>query len=132
MSDERDLLPVARVVRDDLPADLGRRIQPGDCADDNPTMIAGHLRTLQREMRDGFDSIGRALGALVRIEERLVVLIDRQNVLERRVDENEKRTAAQVADLTARVAKLEDSAALPVGAPAPGTVTRRAKAARRR
>lgn len=64
-----------------------------DVSDDNPTMIAGHLRALQREVRDGFDSIGRALVALTRIEARLDVLVDRQNVTERRVDDIERRVA---------------------------------------
>jgi hypothetical protein len=65
-----------------------------DTADENPAMIGNHLRALQREVRDGFDSIGRALTALSRIEERLIVVIDRQNVLEHRLDAHEIRLLA--------------------------------------
>lgn len=54
-------------------------------------LVAGHLRALQREVRDGFDAIGRALTALTRIDERLVVIIDRQNDFERRLTALETR-----------------------------------------
>ncbi len=65
-----------------------------DVDDENPRMLAGHLRALQREMRDGFESLARTLTAFERIESRLDVIIDRQNVLERRQDELELRVAA--------------------------------------
>jgi predicted nuclease with TOPRIM domain len=87
-------LPVARTVRDNL--DIDKRFEPvtrEDVDDEAPAMLANHMRALQREMRDGFDSIGRALQALSRIEERLVVVIDRQNHLERRIDDHERRLA---------------------------------------
>jgi hypothetical protein len=64
-----------------------------DVSDENPVAVANQLRALQREVRDGFDSMGRALTVLVRIEEKLIVIIDRQNVLERRVDEIDRRVA---------------------------------------
>lgn len=68
--------------------------QTGDNADTEPRVIANHLRALTREMRDGFDAIGRALTVLTRIEERLIVVIDRQNVLERRLDDHDRRLDA--------------------------------------
>jgi hypothetical protein len=110
------------------------RIQPGDCADDNPTMIAGTVRALQREVRDGFEQFGRAiLPALERLDRKMDVLIDRQNVIERRQDATDKRLDAierEHASIRADVAAL--SVARPVGAPAPGTVTRRRRAAARK
>lgn len=48
-------------------------------------LVAGQLRALQREVRDGFESIARSLAAFTRIEERLDVIIDRQNDFERRL-----------------------------------------------
>lgn len=65
-----------------------------DVSDENPLAVAGQMRALQREVRDGFESIGRALTALARIEERLIVVIERQNFAERRIDTVEKRIGA--------------------------------------
>jgi hypothetical protein len=86
-----DRIPPARVVKggETVGTDTEQMWQPsqtGDNADDHPKVIANHLRALTREMRDGFDGIGRALVALTRIDEKLDVVIDRQNVLERRQD----------------------------------------------
>lgn len=65
-----------------------------DVSDENPAAVAGGLRALQREVREGFEAIGRALTALSRIEERLIVVIERQNFAERRIDTVEKRIGA--------------------------------------
>lgn len=66
----------------------------GDNAEDNPKVIANLLKALTRETRDGFESIGRALVALTRIEERLDVVIDRQNHQDLRLDALELRIVA--------------------------------------
>jgi hypothetical protein len=63
----------------------------GDNADDNPKVIARHLRNLTGETRDGFDRMARALEGLARIESRLDVIIDRQNVLDARQERLEQR-----------------------------------------
>lgn len=76
------------------PDDDYNPVTPFDVSDDNPQAVSHSVRALQREMRDGFDSLGRSLAALTRIEERLVVIIDRQNHSDRRLDEHERRIAA--------------------------------------
>jgi hypothetical protein len=91
-----DRIPPARVVRGGESVgteQMWKPVSPADVADDHPSMIAGHLRALTREMRDGFEGIGRALVALTRIEERLDVVIDRQNHQDIRLDALEKRVA---------------------------------------
>jgi hypothetical protein len=65
-----------------------------DVSDENPLAVANQLRALQRDVRDGFDGIGRALQALTRIEERLHVVIDRQNHADTRMDAMERRISA--------------------------------------
>jgi hypothetical protein len=96
VSDER--IPSARVVKggESVGVDTEKTWKPSTPAeldDEHPNMVAGHLRALQREVRDGFDSIGRALVALTRIEERLDVVIDRQNHQDQRLDALEQRVA---------------------------------------
>jgi hypothetical protein len=103
-----DRIPPARVVKggETVGTDTEQMWQPsqtGDNADDHPKVIANHLRALTREMRDGFDGIGRALVALTRIDEKLDVVIDRQNVLERRQDAAD----AERAELARRITALE-------------------------
>jgi hypothetical protein len=82
-------------------------VTPAQVADDHPSMLANHMRALQREMRDGFDGIGRALVALTRIESRLDVVIERQNLIELRQDAIERRQA----ESDRRLAALELPAA---------------------
>jgi hypothetical protein len=68
-------------------------VRPSDVADDHPSMVAGHLRALQREMRDGFQSIAMALKAFERIDGKLDVVIERQNYQDKRLDALEFRIA---------------------------------------
>jgi hypothetical protein len=84
-----------------------------DVSDENPSAVANQLRALQREVRDGFDSIGRALTALSRIEERLIVVIERQNFVERRIDVIEKRVTSverEHAEIRGLVEKINTNA----------------------
>jgi hypothetical protein len=58
-------------------------------------MLAGHLRALQREMRSGFELItNKLLTAIERLNNRLDVLVDRQSISDRRIDDHERRLAA--------------------------------------
>lgn len=62
-------------------------------------LLPGEMRAFRAEMRDEIRSIASALQALVRIEQRLDVVIDRQN-----------ETDKAVADLARRVTALETKA----------------------
>lgn len=75
---------------------IGERpaVTASDVSDDNPRMIAGQLRALQRDVNAGFESIAQALKAFERIESRLDVIIDRQNETDRRIRDHERRLAA--------------------------------------
>lgn len=86
-------IPKARAVRG-CRAVGRRRVTADDVADDNPRMIANHLRALKREMHSGFESISESLKAFAAINAKLDVMIDRQNVIEHRVAELERRVAA--------------------------------------
>ncbi len=67
-----------------------------DVADDNPRMIAGELRALKRDVNAGFELMTqKVLTRLDRFDQKLDVVIDRQNVFERRLDDVERRVAAQ-------------------------------------
>lgn len=69
--------------------------RPGDEADDNPRVIANHVRALQREVRSGFELITqKVLDRLDRFDAKLDVVIDRQNHQEMRLDALERRVAA--------------------------------------
>jgi hypothetical protein len=83
-------------INDGFPA-----AKTGDSSDEK--LVVGQMRALQREVRDGFESIGHSLAALVRIEERLHVIIDRQNVLDARVTDVETRQTV----LDTRITALE-------------------------
>lgn len=66
-----------------------------DVSDENPAVIANHLRALQREVRSGFEILGqRVLTAIERIEHRLDVITDRQALSERRIDDLDRRVAS--------------------------------------
>lgn len=65
----------------------------GDEADHNPRVIANRLDALIRDTNAGFVSVTQALKAFERIEAKLDVIIDRQNVTDRRVDDLERRVA---------------------------------------
>lgn len=70
-------------------------VRVGDEADDQPRVIANHVRALQAEVRSGFELITqKVLDRLDRFEGKVDVLVDRQNLLERRVDEVERRLSA--------------------------------------
>lgn len=72
-----------------------------DVAEDNPRMIAGQLRALQRDVNAGFESVAQALKAFERIDAKLDVIIDRQNVAERRLDAIEREQSRTDARLIA-------------------------------
>jgi hypothetical protein len=53
---------------------------------DDLHLLPGELRAFRSEVRDSLDAIARALQSLGRIEERLDVVIDRQNHLDVRIE----------------------------------------------
>lgn len=66
-----------------------------DLADDNPTMIAGHLRTLQREVRSGFELItNKLLVAIERLDNKFSDALDRISQLERDHTDLARRVSA--------------------------------------
>lgn len=66
-----------------------------DVAEDNPRMIAGELRALKRDVNAGFELMTqKVLTRLDRFDQKLDVVIDRQNHLERRLDDVERRLSA--------------------------------------
>lgn len=67
-------------------------ITPDQVTDEK--LVAGQLRALQREVRDGFESIAQSLKAFERVDAKLDVIIDRQNVMESRLDVIDKWRAA--------------------------------------
>lgn len=75
--------------------------RPGDEAEDQPRVVANQLRALQREVRDGFESMGRALTMFEKIDAKLDVIIDRQNVADRRLDAIEREQSRTDARLIA-------------------------------
>jgi Mg-chelatase subunit ChlI len=97
-------------MNDDDSRDLYKVVSAFDVSDDNPAALARRLHAIQRDMHAGFDSIGQALQALTRIEERLHVVIDRQNHsdirqdrADQRMDALDKRLAALEAPITVTV-----------------------------
>ncbi len=75
--------------------DVDDRFDPvtrDDVAEDNPRMIVGELRALQREVRSGFELVmARLLTAIERMSNRQDDQADRISELERRVDALEAR-----------------------------------------
>lgn len=71
-----------------------RVVRPEDVTD--LALLPGEMRAFRVEMRDEIRSIASTLQALVRIEQRLDVIVDRQN-----------ETDKAVADLARRVTALE-------------------------
>lgn len=66
-------------------------VTAADVSDDNPRMIANHLRSLQSEMRSGFELItSKLLTAIERLNNRFDDVLDRVSNLERRVAALEK------------------------------------------
>ena len=57
-------------------------------------LLPGEFRAFRSEVRDGLESIARTLQTLGRIEERMTVVIERQNFAEQRVDKLERRLDA--------------------------------------
>lgn len=92
-----------------------------DVSDENPAVVARRLDRLHTDVLERFDNIERALVAIAKFDEKLDVIIDRQNVTDRRVDETARQlrvTQERVdqlerdhRDQSARIAKLEGSAA---------------------
>ncbi len=80
----------------------------GDNADDNPQVIANHLRALQAEMRSGFEVITqKVLDRLDRFEGKLDVIADRQNIQQSQIDEFRRwreHTDARLAEIEAALA----------------------------
>lgn len=73
-------------------SDEFKPLQAGELTD--LALLPGEFRAFRRETHDSLESIARALQSLDRIEKRLDVVIDRQNVLEARVDGIDKRLTA--------------------------------------
>lgn len=98
MSGER--IPPARVVKGGETVGLDAEqmwhpdATPANTADDHPSVIAAALHALKRDVHDGFDRMARALEALSRIEDRIDVIIDRQNHQDQRMDAIELRLVA--------------------------------------
>lgn len=57
-------------------------------------LLPGEMRAFRAEMRDEIRAIASTLQALVRIEQRLDVVIDRQNHQDGRLDALERRVTA--------------------------------------
>ena len=73
-------------------------------------LLPGEFRAFRSEVRDSLAAIARALQTLGRIEERLDVVIDRQNLVEKRLDavEREQADAARARNaLSDRITALE-------------------------
>lgn len=64
-------------------------IKTGDLSDLN--LLPGEFRAFRSETRDLLGNIARSLQILGRIEDRLDVIIDRQNVADKRIDDLEKQ-----------------------------------------
>lgn len=72
--------------------DKFKSVQAADV--DDLHCLPGEFRAFRSEMRDSLDAIARALQSLGRIEARLDVVIDRQNTLDARIADVEKRVTA--------------------------------------
>lgn len=64
-------------------------MRPGEATD--LSLVPGELRAFRSEVRDALEGIARALQSLGRIEERIDVVIDRQNATDARVLAVEQR-----------------------------------------
>ena len=80
-------------------SDSFKPVSPDDVTD--LALLPGEFRTFRQEMRDLLESVVRELQALGRIEERIDVIVDRQNESERRertrderIDDHERRIKA--------------------------------------
>lgn len=82
-------------MSDDPIDDKFRPVQVGEL--DDLHLLPGEFRAFRSEVRDSLAGIARALQTLGRIEERLDVVIDRQNVADKRMDaiELEHKTLAE-------------------------------------
>ncbi len=54
-------------------------------------LLPGEMRAFRTEVRDELKSIARAITAFERIEAKIDVVIDRQNVFQRRLDEQQSQ-----------------------------------------
>ena len=77
-------------------------VTAADVDENNPSMVRGELRALQREVRSGFELITqKVLDRLDQVDGKLDVLVDRQNVLDRRQDAIEREQSRTDARLIA-------------------------------
>lgn len=75
--------------------DTFRPVDAFDVSDDNPEVIARHLRLLAAEMRSGFEAIRVAFDSgLARIHDRLDDLVDDVAELRADVNDHERRIRA--------------------------------------
>ncbi len=89
-----------------------KAVLPDDVTD--LSLVPGELRAFRSEVRDALDGIVRALQVLSRIEERLEVVIDRQNISEQRAAKTDVRIEileAGFRSVKADVEKLKRAAA---------------------
>jgi len=64
-----------------------------DVNDDNPAMVANHLRSLQREVRAGFELLGnKLLVTMERMDARQDAFDDQLTMLQRRIAELEAKS----------------------------------------
>lgn len=73
-------------------ADQHKPVTPADVTD--LALLPGEMRAFRVEMRDEIRGIASSLKALVRIESRLDVVIDRQNETDKAVAELARRVTA--------------------------------------
>jgi phage shock protein A len=66
-------------------------VTPEDVAEDNPSMLANHIRALQLEVRDGD---ARIIRAVERLAERIDPLVERIEELERKVSDDHSSNGA--------------------------------------
>lgn len=77
------------------PDDEFKPVTAFDVSDENPAMIANHMRALQREVRAGFEMVTqKLLTAIERLNNRYDITDDRVTALERRATDAERRLEA--------------------------------------
>jgi septal ring factor EnvC (AmiA/AmiB activator) len=72
-------------------SDEHKPVSAWDVSDDNPDVISRHLRIVQSELRDGFESIRIGLD---RINDRLDHLVDDVAEIRRELNDHERRIRA--------------------------------------
>lgn len=75
--------------------DKFKPVDEADCRDDNPAVLANHMRALQREVRDGFEMIAnRILPELAKVRDAIEDIGERLTALERDRDDINDRVSA--------------------------------------